>query len=175
MCVYRIVVENGEVTLTYMRTYIKTLQMRQTCQASTLILIFLSEVPEIMFICSLRSYIDLINLERLCNVYEYSLQFVFSVLFTVHSFTEITKLLLAMDGVNFFLSDKLNQDPVEEFFSKQRSAGGHHDNPSAEQFGHHLMKNIAAGSHAAASRRANVRREQPSKDISDEPLPKKKR
>ncbi|XP_071855159.1 uncharacterized protein [Apostichopus japonicus] len=93
----------------------------------------------------------------------------------VHSFTEITKLLLAMDGVNFFLSDKLNQDPVEEFFSKQRSAGGHHDNPSAEQFGHHLMKNIAAGSHAAASRRANVRREQPSKDISDEPLPKKKR
>lgn len=59
---------------------------------------------------------------------------VFISFFAVNSFIEITKFLVSMDGVSYFLSDKLNQDPIEEFFSKQRDAGGHHDNPSAEQF-----------------------------------------
>ncbi|KAJ8023362.1 Transposable element P transposase [Holothuria leucospilota] len=93
----------------------------------------------------------------------------------VKSFTEMAKYLLSMDGVEFILSDKLNQDPIEEFFSKQRGAGGHHDNPTAEQFGHHFLRNIVAGTSARGSRRANVRRGELSKDISDEPLPKRKR
>ena len=69
-----------------------------------------------------------------------------------------------MDGVKYFLSDKLNQDPLEEFFSKQRNAGGHHDNPSAEQFGHHLLKNVAAGSRSLSSLKSNVRQSDTNED-----------
>lgn len=96
---------------------------------------------------------------------------------TVHSFAEIVKTLLSMEGVKYVLSDKLNQDPLEEFFGKQRAAGGHHENPTVEQFGHALLKNIAAGSWAAASSRGNVRARDDSfvGDEGDEPLPKRKR
>ena len=73
--------------------------------------------------------------------------------------------------MTFFLSDKLNQDPVEEFFSKQRGAGGHNDNPTVEQFSHHTLDNIVAGSCARGSRRANVRTaSEPGQKLSDEPF-----
>ncbi|KAJ8048996.1 hypothetical protein HOLleu_01530 [Holothuria leucospilota] len=38
----------------------------------------------------------------------------------VHSFVERTQELLKMDGVEYVLSDKYNQHPIEEFFGKQR-------------------------------------------------------
>ncbi|KAJ8018355.1 hypothetical protein HOLleu_43698 [Holothuria leucospilota] len=36
-----------------------------------------------------------------------------------------------MEGVSYILSDKLNQDPIEEFFGKQRAAGGDRDHPNS--------------------------------------------
>ena len=43
--------------------------------------------------------------------------------FLVCSFIELTKLLLELDGVEYFLSEKLNQDPLEECFGHQRMKG----------------------------------------------------
>ena len=37
-------------------------------------------------------------------------------------------------GVGYFLSDKLNQDPLEEHFGRQRGAIGGSDNPTFEQY-----------------------------------------
>ncbi|KAJ8048790.1 hypothetical protein HOLleu_01252 [Holothuria leucospilota] len=95
---------------------------------------------------------------------------------TVHSFIEICQKLLKIEGVEYILSDKFNQDPIEEFFGKQRSAGGHHDIPSLEQFGHHFMRNVFAGNRAASSKRGNVR---PQADVDvdteEEILPKRPR
>lgn len=95
---------------------------------------------------------------------------------TVLSFVELAKEMLEMPRVKFILSDKLNQNPIEEFFAKQRDTGGSHDNPSLEQFGHAMMRNIVAGSSAAASSKANVTlRETIPDSVSGEPLPKRKR
>ncbi|PIK36055.1 hypothetical protein BSL78_27120 [Apostichopus japonicus] len=53
-----------------------------------------------------------------------SRQTIAGVYITVHSFTEIARKLLRLEGVRYVLSDKLNQDPIEEFFGKQRGQGG---------------------------------------------------
>ena len=36
--------------------------------------------------------------------------------------------------VDYILSEKLCQDPLESFFGKQRAAGGRNDNPTVQQF-----------------------------------------
>lgn len=53
---------------------------------------------------------------------------------TVNSFTEMAHLLFALPGVNYLLSEKLYQDPVESFFGKQRAHGGRSDDPTVKQF-----------------------------------------
>ena len=40
-----------------------------------------------------------------------------------------------MDGGKFFLSDKINQDPLEEHFGHIRMCGGGSENPTREMFG----------------------------------------
>ena len=40
-----------------------------------------------------------------------------------------------MDGVDIFLSDKLNKNLLEEHFGMVRSGGGASDNPTQERFG----------------------------------------
>ena len=49
-------------------------------------------------------------------------------------------------GVDFFLSDKLNQDSIEEHLGRIRSAGGASDNPTLEQYRYRNKKIIAAKS-----------------------------
>ena len=39
-----------------------------------------------------------------------------------------------MDGVDFLLSEKFSQDPLEEHFARQRKKGGCNENPTVEQF-----------------------------------------
>ena len=46
----------------------------------------------------------------------------------------MAQVLFHVAGVNFILSQKLCQDPVESFFGKQRAAGGHSDNPTVKDF-----------------------------------------
>lgn len=46
----------------------------------------------------------------------------------------LTKELLQEKGVKYVLSERFNQDPLEEYFSKQRGLGGGNDNPSVLEF-----------------------------------------
>eukprot|EP00794_Sanderia_malayensis_P015486 gene15486-17064_t len=54
---------------------------------------------------------------------------------TVHSVIEATKFLL-QSGFEFVLTEKFNQDVLEEYFGRQRSLGRRNDNPSLYQFGY---------------------------------------
>ena len=64
----------------------------------------------------------------------------FILLLVVHSFVEMVPKLLAIPGVRCVLSDKLNQDPLEEHFGRQRSRGGANDNPTLEDYGRNERK-----------------------------------
>lgn len=48
----------------------------------------------------------------------------------VKSFLELVPIILKIPGVSFFLSDKLNQDPLEKFFGCLRQRGGVNTNPT---------------------------------------------
>ena len=42
--------------------------------------------------------------------------------------------MFSLPNVKVFLSEKLCQDPLEQFFGCQRQRGGVNDNPTAQQF-----------------------------------------
>lgn len=46
------------------------------------------------------------------------------------SFLELVPIILKITGVSFFLSSKLNQDPLENFFGCIRQHGGVNNNPT---------------------------------------------
>ena len=54
--------------------------------------------------------------------------------YTVKSLVELTRYVLQLPDVHYFLSVKLCQDPLESFFGKQRMRGGHCDNPTVQTF-----------------------------------------
>lgn len=59
---------------------------------------------------------------------------VLNILFhTVQSFLELVPLILGLPGVSFFLSGKLNQDPLEKFFGCLRQQGRVNNNPTASE------------------------------------------
>ena len=98
----------------------------------------------------------------------------------VHSFVEMTQYLLAVPGVQYVLSEKLCQDPVEAFFGKQRAAGGRSDNPTIEQFCQNTVSLRVQGSAALEPVRGNVgKRQRSTADMAETmthaPLPKRRR
>ena len=67
------------------------------------------------------------------------------------SFIEISRYLLSQQDGLFLLSERFNQDPVEEFFGQQRARGGRCDNPNVLTFLHNaqairVQRTIAIGS-----------------------------
>lgn len=52
----------------------------------------------------------------------------------VKSFVELVKYLFTVPGVSSFLSGKINQDPLEKFFGRQRQRGRVNENPSVSEF-----------------------------------------
>ena len=82
-----------------------------------------------------------------------------------------------MDGVDIFLSDKLNQDPLEEHFGMVRSGGGASDNPTQGRFGQMNRKIVLVKSDMIQVTRGNTRervRENVAIDIYDKrQLPKR--
>ncbi len=54
---------------------------------------------------------------------------------TVQSVVEATKFLLS-EGADFVLTERFNQDPVEEYFGHQRKLGRRNDNPDLRSFGY---------------------------------------
>ncbi|XP_071483429.1 uncharacterized protein [Diadema antillarum] len=92
---------------------------------------------------------------------------------TVKSFTALARELLAEEGVEYLLSEKLSQDPLEEHFGKQRGMGGRYENPDARQFGSNMQVLQVAGSCVTLSARANVKRQTERSPMKMKPLPKR--
>ena len=73
------------------------------------------------------------------------------------SFIACTQELLSEEGDKYVLSSKLNQDPLEQYFSKQRAMGGANETPDVRQFGFNHLRLVAAGSTAVkAAARGNI-------------------
>ena len=94
----------------------------------------------------------------------------------MHLFVELVKKLLTFDGVSYFLSDKLNQDPLEGHCGRQRICGGASDNPTLEQYAQNEKKILVAKSESVHVMRGNTRgRQGDGKKIdihNNTPLPK---
>ena len=55
-------------------------------------------------------------------------------LITVKSLLELIPYLFSIPGVKVFLSERLCQGPLEQFFGCQRQRGGTHENPTVQEF-----------------------------------------
>ncbi len=96
-------------------------------------------------------------------------------IFAVHSFVELGKHLLTLDGVDFLLSDKFNQDVLEEFFSLVRGAGGTNDAPTVQAVGQIHLNLLVAGSNAVSSSKGNCKAQKRGLVLDETPLPKKRK
>ena len=94
---------------------------------------------------------------------------------SVYSFVEVTKYLLEQTGVQFILSERFNQDPLESHFGKHRQMKGGNDNPTVAQFNYNENNLRLLGSQALTPVRGNRKRSVKVNEIHDTPLPKKPR
>ena len=95
------------------------------------------------------------------------------------SFVNLTKELLTEPGVEYVLSEKFSQDPLEEYFSKQRGLCGHNTNPTVAQFGKQALAIQVAGSKAIRAsvygNCSNINAEENEEDEDEDKLPRRKR
>ena len=97
------------------------------------------------------------------------------------SFVEMTKYLLSQseDGDFFVLSERVSQDPLENYFGQQRARGGRNENPSIQQCVHNaaalrIQKSMALDPvRGNCSRKRRLFPDDPEIDVT--PLPKRKR
>lgn len=59
---------------------------------------------------------------------------------TANSFIELVKYVFTLPDLKVFLSQRVCQDPLENFFGCQRQRGGTHNNPNMQEF----QKNMEA-------------------------------
>ncbi len=97
---------------------------------------------------------------------------------------ELTRFLLPDEQdpskKRYFLSERISQDPLENYFGQQRARGGRNENPSLQQCVHNAAALRVQKSMALDPVRGNCSRkrrlfgeEQPK--IDNTPLPKRKR
>ena len=65
--------------------------------------------------------------------------------------------MLRYEGVRYFLSEKLSQDPLEEYFQKQRARGGCNENPGLPSVGGNFVALTVYTSDLVKSTRGNTR------------------
>ena len=97
---------------------------------------------------------------------------------TVKSFVEITKFLLPEEESDlFFLSERLSQDPLENYFGQLRARGGRNENPTLQQCVHSANAIRVQKSQALDPVRGNSsrKRDYEPPPIDNTPLPKRKR
>jgi len=93
---------------------------------------------------------------------------------SVISFVNLAKELLQLYPGRFILSEHFNQDPVEEYFGRQRRRGGCNDNPTLAQFGQQDLALNVMNSNLITDLRGNTRGRnvgRPDIDINDMRLP----
>ena len=93
---------------------------------------------------------------------------------TTYSMIECTKFLLT-EGMEYILTERFCQDPVEEYFGKQRQLGRRSDNPDLFTFGYNdntirIQRGVSNFSGNSRGRYDNKRNWE---NIDDDPLPKK--
>lgn len=99
----------------------------------------------------------------------------------VKSFVEMAKFLLTEANAKlFFLSERISQDPLENYFGQQRARGGRNENPNLQQCLYSAAAIRVQKSIATDPVRGNCGRKkrlygdtQP--EIDNAPLPKRKR
>ena len=99
---------------------------------------------------------------------------------TVKYFVEMTRTLLSHPkaGDLFILSERLSQDPVENYFGKQRACGGRSDNPTFHQCLQNASSLRLHKSVALNPVRGNCRQKRrlcEDEIIDDSPLPRRKK
>jgi hypothetical protein len=96
--------------------------------------------------------------------------------YIVHSFVEIARYPLQLEGVHYLLSDQYNQDPLEAFFGKQRGYGGRCENPTVKQFIKNSVLIRVQKSATLSPIRSNCRRKRPTEiTVDNTPYPKRAR
>ena len=70
----------------------------------------------------------------------------------------VTTVLFSVPGVQYLLSGKFCQDPLESYFGKQRYKGGRSDNPSVKEFFDNSVSLRVQGSATLEPRRGNCSR-----------------
>jgi hypothetical protein len=93
---------------------------------------------------------------------------------TVRSVTACIRYCLRQ-GMEFVLTERFNQDPIEQHFGMHRTVNGCNTNPSLEKFNHTMVRLRTVGSQAIAPIRGNTRRQLDLAPIDATPLPKKQR
>lgn len=95
---------------------------------------------------------------------------------TAHSAVEVTNFLLG-EGMEYVLTERFCQDSVEEYFGNQRKLGRRSDNPDMRTFGYN--NNTIMVQRAVSCQSGNTRgrrdRDKAWVNISNDPVPKKKR
>jgi len=96
----------------------------------------------------------------------------------VKSFVEMAKFLLNQPGIEYILSEKFCQDPLEVFFGKQHAQGGCNDNPTSHQFLKNTVSLRIQATVATDPARGNCRKRplhHNATEIDETPLPRRKR
>lgn len=95
---------------------------------------------------------------------------------TGKSLIDLVRYIFTLKDVKSFLSQRLCQDPLENFFGCQRQRGGVHDNPNAQEFAKNTQALRVINSFCKGPTRGNCRGGMHDQDKqNDEPLPKRKR
>lgn len=97
--------------------------------------------------------------------------------FIVWSFVELVPFILKIPVVNFFLSERISQDPLEKYFGCQRQKGGTNANPNLASFLKNNQTLCVVNTVSGHVPRGNCRGRKSQITVEDEnaPLPKRRR
>ena len=96
---------------------------------------------------------------------------------TVKSLLELVRYIFTIPGVKFFLSERISQEPLENFFGCQRQRGGASENPNVQDFCKNTQALRVIDSVCGSVPRENCRGSQQLVDRQSDynPLPKHRR
>ena len=93
--------------------------------------------------------------------------------FTAHAFVGVAKFLLKQDGVQFVLSERFNQDPLESHFGNQRQMRGGNEAPSVSQFNTNINAQRVRSSQVIKVIGGNTKQDNMCLPVDNSPLPKR--
>ena len=88
---------------------------------------------------------------------------------------ELVKYIFTIPGVKFFLSGRLSQDTLENYFGCQRQRGGRHENPNVSEFCKNRQALKVVNSVCGSVSKGNCRGKKQSVDVELESRPLRKR